>query len=153
MYIPNTNSFNRFQNMASPQKTIGVAYLQTFRVLYCWTWKAACLCLLPSQPACYLQYWGLLTQSFPEAQSKWKKKTTDKCCNTITRQWCITMCIGFIAKGSLLSGHDPHIFSRLSCMTRKFDVYFSQSFANCKCVMHLLSHHAPTGAWYFVDTN
>ena len=21
----------------------------------------------------------------------------------------------------------------------------------CKCVMHLLSHHAPTGAWYFVD--
>ena len=22
----------------------------------------------------------------------------------------------------------------------------------CKCVMHLLSHHAPTGAWYFVDT-
>ena len=21
----------------------------------------------------------------------------------------------------------------------------------CKCVIHLLSHHAPTGAWYFVD--
>ena len=21
----------------------------------------------------------------------------------------------------------------------------------CKCVMHLLSHHAPTGAWYLVD--
>ena len=23
----------------------------------------------------------------------------------------------------------------------------------CKCARHLLSHHAPTGAWYFVDTN
>ena len=23
----------------------------------------------------------------------------------------------------------------------------------CKCAMHLLSHHAPTGAWYFVYTN
>ena len=22
----------------------------------------------------------------------------------------------------------------------------------CKCIMHLLSHHAPTGVWYFVDT-
>ena len=23
----------------------------------------------------------------------------------------------------------------------------------CKCARHLLSHHAPAGAWYFVDTN
>ena len=22
---------------------------------------------------------------------------------------------------------------------------------SCKCIMHLLSHHVPTGAWYFVD--
>ena len=24
--------------------------------------------------------------------------------------------------------------------------------SQCKCARHLLSHHAPTGAWYFVDT-
>ena len=27
------------------------------------------------------------------------------------------------------------------------------SLRDCKCVKHLLSHHAPTGAWYFIHTS
>ena len=27
------------------------------------------------------------------------------------------------------------------------------SYAFCKCVLHLLLHHAPTGAWYYIDTS
>ena len=30
-------------------------------------------------------------------------------------------------------------------------IYVNADVRLCKCVMHLLSHHAPTGAWYFVD--
>ena len=42
--------------------------------------------------------------------------------------------------------------SMASTNNRKADMLFDNFFPTCKCVMHLLSHHAPTGAWYFVDT-
>ena len=31
------------------------------------------------------------------------------------------------------------------------DTVANRMSGDCKCVMHLLSHHAPTGAWYFGD--
>ena len=47
---------------------------------------------------------------------------------------------------------DPPWLQDYEAFTEELTINFGPYDAVCKCVMHLLSHHAPTGAWYFVDT-